>query len=203
MKTIQIGDCRIDILPVVHGLVTEADKVRSAYGGYEAYACALGIEGIQGIKNRAQIDDEFGINELDIAYAKHMEVFGEVQIPSPALCELIDLCGADGGNVIPLDMNDEEFTELYCNTVKATDFVKEHRHAKKGFKKKFDAKTPEELAVLWDEHVNKVKSYALLSKRREEYIASQIADVAKYRKNLLVVLEVERVKGVLGFMGIE
>lgn len=203
MRSFQIGDCKIDVLPIVHGLVTEAEKVRSAYGGYEAYACALGIEGVMGIKNRSEIDDEFGINELDIAYAKHMEAFGEVQIPSPALCELIDLCSADGGNVIPLDMNDEEYTELYCDTVKALDFVKEHRHAKKGFKKKFNAETPEELAIQWDSHINKVKSYALLSKRREEYIATQIADVAKYRKSLLVVLEVERVEGILGFLEIQ
>lgn len=197
MKSLRIGECAIDILPIVHGLVADAEKVRSAYGGYEAYACALGIEGIQGIKNRSEIDDDFGINEMDIAYAKHMEAFGEVQIPSPALCELIDLCAADGMNVIPLDMNDEEFTELYCDTVKATDFVKEHRHAKKGYKKRFDADSPEDLAIQWDAHVNKVKSYALLSKRREEYIASQIRDVAKYRKSLLVVLEVERVEGIM------
>lgn len=197
MKSLRIGECDIDILPVVHGLVADAEKVHSAYGGYEAYACALGIEGIQGIKNRSEIDDDFGINEMDIAYAKHMEAFGEVQIPSPALCELIDLCAADGMNVIPLDMNDEDFTELYCDTVKATDFVKEHRHAKKGYKKKFDADSPENLAIQWDAHVNKVKSYALLSRKREEYIASQIRDVAKYRKSLLVVLEVERVEGIM------
>lgn len=197
MKSLKIGECDIDILPVVHGLVADAEKVRSAYGGYEAYACALGIEGIQGIKNRSEIDDDFGINEMDIAYAKHMEAFGEVQIPSPALCELIDLCAADGMNVIPLDMNDEDFTELYCDTVKATDFVREHRHAKKGYKKKFDADSPENLAIQWDAHVNKVKSYALLSRKREEYIASQIRDVAKYRKSLLVVLEVERVEGIM------
>ena len=197
MKSLRIGECDIDILPVVHGLVADAEKVRSAYGGYEAYACALGIEGIQGIKNRSEIDDDFGINEMDIAYAKHMEAFGEVQIPSPALCELIDLCAADGMNVIPLDMNDEDFTELYCDTVKATDFVREHRHAKKGYKKKFDADSPENLAIQWDAHANKVKSYALLSRKREEYIASQIRDVAKYRKSLLVVLEVERVEGIM------
>lgn len=200
MKSVLIGDCRVDILPVVHGLVSEAEKVRSAYGGYEAYACALGIEGIQGIKNRADIEDDFGINELDIAYAKHMEAFGEVQIPSPSICELIDLCGADDLNVIPLDMNDEDFTELYCKTVKTMDFVKEHRHAKKGFRKRFDADTPEELALQWDAHVNKVKSYALLSEKREEYIASQIKDIARYRKSLLVVLEVERVDGVMGHL---
>ena len=99
-----------------------------------------------------------------------------------------------------MDMNDEDFTELYCKTVKTMDFVKEHRHAKKGFRKRFDADTPEELALQWDAHVNKVKSYALLSEKREEYIASQIKDIARYRKSLLVVLEVERVDGVMGHL---
>ena len=38
------------------------------------------------------------------------------------------------------------------------------------------------------------------SGKREEYIASQIKDIARYRKSLLVVLEVERVDGVMGHL---
>ena len=42
MMRFKVGECDIDILPVVNGLVSEADKVRAAFGGYEAYAASLG-----------------------------------------------------------------------------------------------------------------------------------------------------------------
>lgn len=202
MIGLQVGDCRVDILPVVNGIESEADKVKDAYGGYEAYGMAMGIEGIQAIKARAQIEDEFEVSELDIAYANRMlELTGEeVRMPSPAMCELIDLVASDGGNVIALDMNDAEFTEIYCETVPALDFVKEHRLAKKGMRKRFSSSTPEQFALEWDGYINGVKSYRLLSEKRERYIAGEIADVAKYRKSILVLIEVERAKGVASLL---
>ncbi len=197
MISLDVGDCKVDLLPIVNGLTSEADRVEEFFGDYEAYGATIGIEGIQAIKNRANIDDEFDVSELDIVYANHMSAFGNVEMPSPAICKLVDLCKEKGMHVIPLDMNDSDFTEMYCNTVKTFDFVKEHRLAKKGMKKKFDLTTPEKFAKDWDEYVNKVKGYKEVSEKREEYIASQIRDVAKYKGNFLVVIEVERVDGVV------
>ena len=72
MISLSIGDCKVDILPVVNGLESEAEMVRSAYGGYEAYGIPLGVEGIQALKDRARLEDEFEVSELDIAYANKM-----------------------------------------------------------------------------------------------------------------------------------
>lgn len=200
MISLTVNGCRVDILPVVNGLLSETEKVRAAFGDYEAYGAPLGIEGIQAIRNRADIDDTFDVSELDIAYAKHLEAYGQVEMPSPAMCEFVDLCTEKGMNVIPLDMNDADFTELYCNTVKTFDFVKEHRLAKKGLKKRFKADTPEAFAKEWDGYVNSVRGYRDVSLKREAYIADQIADVTKYRKSLLVIIEVERADGVVSIL---
>ena len=198
MIEVPVGSCRVCILPVVNGIVSEADRVREAYGGFEAYGATMGIEGIQAIKSRAQLEDEFEVSELDLAYAHKMqELTGEqVEMPSPAMCALVDLCTEAEDDVLPLDMNDTAFTELYCDTVNAWDFVKEHRLAKKGMKKKFRSTTPEEFAFEWDEYVNGVKGYRDVSRNREEHIASQIREVAKYRASLLVVAEIERAEGI-------
>ena len=92
MISLRIGDCDIDILPIVNGLESEAEKVRSAYGGYEAYGASLGIEGIQALKDRVRLEDEFEVSELDIAYAKRMmdQTGEEVVMPSPAMCTLVE-----------------------------------------------------------------------------------------------------------------
>ncbi|MCL2295711.1 MAG: hypothetical protein FWC29_01340, partial [Methanomassiliicoccaceae archaeon] len=100
-------------------------------------------------------------------------------------------------DVIPLDMNNEEFTEVYINTVKTMEFVKEHRLAKKGMKMHFDMSSPESFVISWDNYLNKVKGYLKVSQKREEYIALQIRDTAKYRNSLLAVVEVERMDNIL------
>lgn len=196
-----IGDCRIDILPVVNGPVSEADRVRGLIGDYEAYAVSLGIEGVQTIKNRANIDEEFEVSELDLVYAQHISAFGQVEFPSPAMCALIDAVREKGMNVIPLDMNDDDFTQMYCDTVGVTDFVKEHRLAKKGMKKRFALESAESFALEWDEYVNTVKGYRETSRKREVHIAGQIADIARFKRSLLAVIEIERVAGVVSELG--
>ena len=197
MIPIEIGKCRVDLLPVVKGLVSEAEKVRKAYGRYEAYSASLGIEEIVALKQREEIEDIQELSEIDMVYVHHLSNFGEIESPTPAFCELIDLCSKDSVDVIPLDMNNEEFTEMYVNTVKTMEFVKEHRLAKKGMKRRFDMSSPESFAISWDDYLNKVKGYWKVSQKREEYMASQIRDIAKYRHSLLAVVEVERIKNIL------
>ncbi|MBO4357008.1 MAG: hypothetical protein J5813_02420 [Candidatus Methanomethylophilaceae archaeon] len=202
MITLQVGDCKVDILPIVNGLISEADRVREEFSDHEAYGVALSIEGIQCLKNRRNIEEMFDVSELDMVYAKHLERFGEVEIPSPAMYTFIDLVTESGKLCIPLDMNDSDFTELYCDNVGAMEFIKEHNVAKKGMKRIFDGSTPEKMAKQWDDFVNSnLKSYGKLSKLREEHIANEIKDIAKYKRELLAIMEVERVDGVVSLLG--
>ena len=202
MITLQVGDCKVDILPIVNGLISEADRVREEFSEHEAYGVALSIEGIQCLKNRRNIEEMFDVSELDMVYAKHLERFGEVEIPSPAMYTFIDLVTERGKLCIPLDMNDSDFTELYCDNVGAMEFIKEHNVAKKGMKRIFDGSTPEKMAKQWDDFVNSnLKSYGKLSKLREEHIANEIKDIAKYKRELLAIMEVERVDGVVSLLG--
>ena len=202
MITLQVRDCKVDILPIVNGLISEADRVREEFSDHEAYGVALSIEGIQCLKNRRNIEEMFDVSELDMVYAKHLERFGEVEIPSPAMYTFIDLVTERGKLCIPLDMNDSDFTELYCDNVGAMEFIKEHNVAKKGMKRIFDGSTPEKMAKQWDDFVNSnLKSYGKLSKLREEHIANEIKDIAKYKRELLAIMEVERVDGVVSLLG--
>ncbi len=198
MISLTIGKCAVNILPVVNGLVSEAEKVKNEYGKYEAYAASLGIEALQALKQRESIGvDDIEVSELDIAYAKKMSVFGEIQVPSPAFCELVDRCAADGTQVIALDMNDTEFDDAYLECVSAVEFTTVHRLAKKGYAAKMDESSPEALALDWDRWVSKKKGFGRLDKLREEHIAEELMDIAKYRTSILAVIEVERVNGIL------
>lgn len=196
MKRILIGKCQIDLLPIVKGLVSEASAVRESYGKHEAYAIALGIEEIEAIRRRNDLE-EGDLSELDLVYAHKLSVFGQVEMPTPAYCELVDLCAKEGKGTIPLDMNDDDFTTMFLDCVKATEYVKEHRLAKKGMKHKFDMSSPEAFVLQWDKFVHSVKGYARISRSREKYIAGQLIDIARYRHSVLAVVELEREEGIL------
>ena len=203
MRTIKIGECQIDIIPIVKGLQSYSDGVRKALdeGNYEAAAVALGIEEVESIRRRAEIEGEFEASDLDQIYTHLMKDFGVIDMPDPSYTVLIDICTEKDIPVIPLDMNDEDYTKMYCDTVTTLEFLKEKRIMKKAMKKKFDMSSPEAFVMQWDALVNEIKGYALVSEKREEYIANQILDTAKYRKHVLAVLEYERLEGILARIG--
>ena len=198
---LSIGNCTVDVLPVVNGLLSEADVVRANYPGHEAYGASMSIEGLDALAKRKEIGtDEVPVSELDIVYAKKMSRFGEIQVPSPAFCELVDLCKSDGKTVIPLDMSDYDYDTAYMQCVRVTEFTSEHRLAKNGMKKAMDAPDPHALAAMWDDHISSIRGYSKLSHRREEHIAREIADTANYRRSLLAVVETERAEGVVSLL---
>ena len=197
-----IGDCSVTILPVIKGLVSEYDKVTDAITDeYDCIAVSLGIEEIEIIRNSDTEEWEYDPSNLDSVYAHHLKQFGEVQVPVPAFKAVIDACASKGFKPMTLDMNDEDFTKMYCECVSTMDILKENRILKKAMKTKFDMSSPEAFVRQWDGLVNKIRGQYAVSLRREEYIAGQLTDLAKYRKNVLAVIEYERVDGVLIELG--
>lgn len=205
MNTVKIGECTFDIVPVIKGLISEKDKVLEALnsGDYDAAAVALGPEDVTAITRRAEIKGEYETSDIDIIYSRHIIDFGNIDMPDPASTLLIDECNARNIPVIPLDMSDDDYTKLYCETVTTTEFLKEKRIAKKALKKKFDKSSPEKFVIQWDALMNKIKGYSKMSKYREAYMSEQMIDTAKYRKHVLAVIEYERVDGVISMLEIK
>ncbi len=203
MISFKIGECNFDIIPAVKGLISEKEKVIGALDAkeYDAAAVALGAEDIQAITRRDEIQGEFEPSDLDVVYSGILAEFGPIDMPDPASTVLIDECGKRNIPVIPLDMTDEEYTQLYCETVSTVEFLREKHIIKKALKNKFDKSSPEKFAVEWDSLVNHLKGYAMMSRYREQHMAEQIKDISKYRKNVLVVIEYERVKGTMDSIG--
>lgn len=85
MISLNIDNCKIDILPIIQGLTSEAEAVKQNYGNYEAYGIPLSIESIIALSKRDELSDDYEVSELDLVYADRLSVFGEVQFPCPAL----------------------------------------------------------------------------------------------------------------------
>ena len=202
MISIRIGDCDIDIIPIIKGLVSEREKVIDALSkkDYETAGVSWGIEEIEAVKKRDEINGENETNDIDIIYLYKLKEFGEVDMPDPAFTYVVDEFSKKGVSVIPLDMADQEFAEAYCNEVSTLDFLRENKIVKKMMKKEFTTSSPEEFMMEWDSLINEVKGYRKMNKVKEKFVAEQIKDIAKYRKNALVLVEYERFDGIISII---
>ena len=202
MISIRIGECDIDIIPIIKGLVSEKEKVIEALSKkeYETAGVSWGIEEIEAVRKRDEITGDNETNDIDIIYLYKLKEFGDVDMPDPAFTYVVDEFSKKGVSVIPLDMADQEFAEAYCNEVSTLDFLRENKIVKKMMKKEFTTSSPEEFMMEWDSLINEVKGYRKMNKVKERFVAEQIKDLAKYRKNALVLVEYERYEGILSII---
>lgn len=197
----ELNGCALSIMPVVKGLCSEYDRVKSQIDdSYDCVAVALSIEDIELFTNMSK-GLEYDPSDFDAVYAHFLKQFGPVDVPVPAFKAVVDACGEIGIKPIPLEMNDEEFTTAYCDCIKISDMFKEKRLLKKAMKKGFDMSSPETFLKGWDAMANSVKGQYALTLRREEHIAKELRDLTNFKKSILAVIEYERVDGVLQELG--
>lgn len=199
-----LDGCEVDLIPFIKGLKSEKKHVIDALNNntYDATAVALGFEDVEAIKIRHRIPGDFQASDLDEIYSYYLMKMGEVDMPDPTCTCLIDMCVERKIPINPLDMNDEMYTKLYCDTVSTLEFLKEKRVINKAMKAKFDLTSPTVFVKQWDSLINEIKGYKKMSYYREAYMTDQVRALAKYRKNILVAIEYERVKGVLDMLEI-
>ena len=202
MKSLRIGECDIDIIPIIKGLVSEKQKVVDALSSkdYETAGVCWGIEEIEAVRRRAEITGDNETNDLDIVYLYKLKTFGDVDMPDPSFTYIVDEFSKKNVAVIPLDMSDDEFAEAYCNEVSTLDFLKENKIIRKAMKKEFSTSSPEEFITEWDALINEVKGYRKMNLVKERFVASQIRDIAKYRRNALVLVDYERFEGIMSIL---
>jgi len=201
MISIDVNGCLVDILPVVKGLVSEYDKVKGAVkGGYDTFAVSLGKEDIVAVGLRDELKEDQDLEDIDIVYLYHLGNFGDTDVPTPAFSALVDACGELSVPVLPLDMDEESYSKVYCDMIRTLELLREGKLARKAMKKKFDMSSPEAFAVSWDAFVNDTKGFRELTRLREKYMANRIRLLSKDSKRMLAVVETERIKGVISIL---
>ena len=199
MRQIKVENSIVTILPAVKGLVSDSEKVVNAVERVSPDVIAVSIskEELAGLKDM-EPTDEIELNDIEIVYAAMLEEFGEVATPSPYLVSALSVAVSHDIPILPIDMNDEVYTESYCRNVKTMEMLKESRRAKGLLRKrsKFDFSSPEAFAISWDAVVNK-KGFRALETERESHMASVIKALCRTYDNILAVIEVERADAVI------
>jgi hypothetical protein len=201
MKVFRTGNCSIHLLPVIKGLSSETQKVEKAFSTLkpDTVAVSLSREEVDGLRNIPD-DYEPELSRYEELYVRGLSRYGKVSAPPPCYVATIEL--ADHGKIplIPVDLDEEAYTELYCAAVPGTTLF---RHSTRTWllkMKSFNADTPEEFVKAWDRAVNKLRGFGVIEAKRAETIASGILKASERSRILLAVVEVERAGDVSGLL---
>jgi hypothetical protein len=197
MHEIELNGSKVFVLPVIKGLVSEGEKVRTTISEIRPQAVGISIskEELEGL--RSYQGEEIELSDLEEAYKTGLQEFGEVQLPPPCYIEAVKVTDELGIPLIPIDMNEELFSERYCELIGGLELMKESFFSHRIARKRFIMDSPEEFVLDYDKKVNGGRGISSLNEEREAHMTASTIDLASHYGRLLILVEMERSRGYL------
>src|SRR5512145_658203 len=97
MRSIELNGCKVTVLPVIKGLVSEEKKVEEAFESVRPNVVGISIskEELEGLSQKEEYD-YIEPSFVEQVYKANLEAFGEVKIPPPCYVRTMDLCNEKG-----------------------------------------------------------------------------------------------------------
>lgn len=191
------GGCRIHILGVVRGLKSEAGKVKEAFDSLnpDKIAISLSKEELDGLRQLPE-DYEPELSRYEEIYVEGLSRFGEVSAPPPCYVAAVELADHFGVPIVPVDMDERSYTDLYCTLVDGTSLFRHSTRTWVVKRRRFSDESPEEFVLAWDRGVNNMDCFRKIEHERAETMAAGIAKACGGSRRLLAVIELERMADV-------
>jgi hypothetical protein len=201
MRSVEVKGSQVHVLGVVKGLVSEGEKVELAVAELspEVIGVSVSKEQLAALRSR-DVWGEYELSPLESAYKMLLQEFGEVRLPSPAFVRALEISDHTNVPVIPIDLNDYDYTEAYCQKVGAMDLVREGGFSKSVKRRRFEGESPESFALDWDRRVNKSKGFRALEAERERHMAYTLRKMTSKYRTILALVDFERSEGVTRFL---
>jgi len=199
LESVKAKESTVSLLPVIKGLVSESEKVRQAFDYVKPDTVAVSIskEELDGLRNLPD-DYEPELSRYEEIYADGLSRFGDVSAPPPCYVAALELADHRGIPLVPVDMDERSYTELYVMAVSGGALF---RHSTRTWilkRRKFSTESPEEFVRAWDRAVNGMQGFRKIEETRAQTMARGILGACENgAKSLLAVVELERASEVL------
>ncbi len=199
---LEIRGSSVVILGVINGLVSEIEIVKEALERHKpgALGVALSASEVDGVRiwNRDS-SAKPDYTEFDAFYTREMSKYGEIKLPSPPFSYTIGVSDAAGIPLSPLDIDDDEYSELYLKNVSPVSLFFSSLLNRRSRKKSVGG-TVEEAVCTIDRLAMRPKGLAAVERERERHIAENIRSQCKEYSPFFAVIAYERAGGVLHFL---
>lgn len=198
MDTVVLDGCEVQVLSVIKGLKSEAENVRKAFEKVrpEKVLISLSKEELEGLRNIPE-DFEPELSRYEEIYAEGLGRFGEVAAPPPCYVAALELGEHFGVPLVPIDMDEQAYTELYCAAVGGGTLFRHSTRTWLMKRRKYSLESPEAFVLAYDRAVNNLEGFRMIERKRAERMAKEIRKAASGSKRLLAVIELERSGDVL------
>lgn len=139
--------------------------------------------------------DRVFVSDTDMTFARKLAAFGDVELPPPSFREAVERATAKGVEVVTLDLDDDEYTTIFCDHVTYWQLVRHARALKR--MRRMRASGPEDLAAQWDRRVRLIPGFGVLERERERRIAHALIALMGRSERVLAVVDLPLVEGVV------
>ncbi|MBN1678099.1 MAG: hypothetical protein JW880_06125 [Candidatus Thermoplasmatota archaeon] len=190
---IERDDCRIEVLGVIKGLKSEAGAVKQVFELFrpDKMAISLSKEELDGLRQIPE-DYEPELTRYEEIYAEGLSRFGEVSAPPPCYVAAVELADHFGVPIVPVDIDERTYTDLYCALVDGTSLFRHSTRTWVVRRRRFSDRNPEEFVLAWDRAVNNLDCFRRIEHERAETMAKGIMSACAGTQRLLAVIELER-----------
>ena len=197
-KALIIGGSTVHMLPVIRGLTSEISTVKDAFDMVkpDAVAISLSREEVDGLRS-LPTDFEPELSRYDEIYIQGLARFGDVAAPPPCYVAAIEIADSEGLPVLPVDIDEASYTELYCASISGSALFRNSTRTWFLRKRSFSAETPEDYVVKVDRAFNNMSGFRRIEEERSSWMAKELVKAAEGTDRLLAVIEFERADDVV------
>ncbi len=198
MREVRIGGSTATLVPVIRGLISEASRIRNLLDSedFDVIGVSIAPEELQTLREGLG-EGAAPSNVEEEVYMRELARFGQVAKPPPCFVEAVAVSQSKGIQCIALDLDEEAFTDLYCQEIRSWDLIRYTRDLKKLRGMSFQADSPEEFVRTFDSVINGRKGYKRLEQARETHIAASVRELCTPFRRPLALVEAERFPGVV------
>ena len=198
MKEFSIHGSTIYLLPVIHGLAKEGEKVKNIFYKFHPECIAIGIapediELIDKIKDTENVEMPLQHQY----YLIHLSKYGEVSLPPSDILVANEISRKENIPLHAIDIDDETYADMLTENVSIFSLIRHSRKIKKLAQKEFSAKTAEEFVYELYNEINSIKSFKKIEEEREGRMAKAIIKLCGRYKKVLAVVPLEKYEGIL------
>ena len=203
-KEIRTKGKKIVILGSVYGLVEDGELIKKIIKKEEPDAIALGIsrEDLEVLvneefdkKNNDMLgyDVNYNINTESDDYIEGLLKLGKVSLPSPDLINTIKYSQDFSIDLVPIDLDDEEYSEILCKNVSSIQLILFSR--KRVVKVK--SSNANDFSKEWDRKKHGKKGFKKINDMSENLMAKRIIKLSEKHNRILAVVDLPRLDGVV------
>jgi hypothetical protein len=189
----------------VKGLISEGERLEKELQAFRPELILVSIpeESIEALEKFMDDPYEITLSDYELIYGTVLSEYGEVMVPPPIYMEPIKYARHFTVGIHGIDMEEEEYSQVYTENVHAFDLVRHSVRKRLIMRHSFKSETPEDFVEEWNLLINKVKG---LSRVDEERLVSIEKNAVAYitenneKKRIAIVLDYEFYKSFVAYM---